>query len=131
MKLIKKNNKKGFTLVELVIVIAILAILALILVPAIGKYIGNANTSKMDASVRTIYTNSVLEQSLNPGHADLLKNITDASNIKTGDLIKVEIAKDGKVTKVTYTSDSKTVTFDGKDVGTAANLTTNEVVIAP
>ena len=43
----KKNlNKKGFTLIELIVVIAILAILALILVPSITGYIAKAESAK-------------------------------------------------------------------------------------
>ena len=38
----KKNNNKGFTLVELIVVLVILAILAAILVPALLGYIDRA-----------------------------------------------------------------------------------------
>lgn len=41
----KKNNKKGFTLVELVIVIAVIAILAAVLIPTFTTVIANANKS--------------------------------------------------------------------------------------
>lgn len=40
-----KNSKKGFTLVELVIVIAVIAILAAVLIPTFGSVINNANRS--------------------------------------------------------------------------------------
>ena len=42
----KKLNKKGFTLVELVIVIAVIAILAAVLIPVFSSMIENANKSK-------------------------------------------------------------------------------------
>ena len=41
----KKNNKKGFTIVELVIVIAVIAILAAVLIPTFSNVIKKAKTS--------------------------------------------------------------------------------------
>ncbi len=41
----KKNNKKGFTIVELVIVIAVIAILSAVLIPTFGGIIEDANES--------------------------------------------------------------------------------------
>ena len=41
----KRNNKKGFTVVELVIVIAVIAILAAVLIPTFASLIQKANTS--------------------------------------------------------------------------------------
>lgn len=40
-----KRNKKGFTIVELVIVIAVIAILAAVLIPTFSSVIDNANKS--------------------------------------------------------------------------------------
>lgn len=53
MKKIYKN-KKGFTLIELIIVIVILAILAAIAIPAVSKYVGNANMARVEADINTI-----------------------------------------------------------------------------
>ena len=39
----KRNTKKGFTLVELVIVIAVIAILAGVLIPTFSNVVANAN----------------------------------------------------------------------------------------
>ena len=41
----KRNNKKGFTIVELVIVIAVIAILAAVLIPTFGGVIRKADES--------------------------------------------------------------------------------------
>ena len=58
----KKNlNKRGFTLIELIVVIAILAILALILVPSITGYIAKADAAKNQANARSEYSRVVLE----------------------------------------------------------------------
>ena len=42
MKKVSKSSKKGFTLVELIVVLVILAILAAMLVPALTGYIKRA-----------------------------------------------------------------------------------------
>ena len=42
----KKTNRKGFTIVELVIVIAVIAILAAVLIPTFAGMINKANDSK-------------------------------------------------------------------------------------
>jgi prepilin-type N-terminal cleavage/methylation domain-containing protein len=60
-------NKKGFTLIELIVVIAILAILALILVPSITGYIEKANDAKNQANARAEYSRVVLEAWTNNG----------------------------------------------------------------
>ena len=52
----KKNTKRGFTLVELIVVLVILAILAALLIPALTGYIDKARKKSgcgRDASVDT------------------------------------------------------------------------------
>lgn len=50
----RKNNKKGFTLIELIVVIAILAILAAIAIPRFGGARQTANAGSVLANLRTI-----------------------------------------------------------------------------
>lgn len=50
----KKLNKKGFTLVELIVVLVILGILAAILVPALTGYIDKAKQDKLKATTRQV-----------------------------------------------------------------------------
>ena len=50
------KNKKGFTLVELVIVIAVVAILAAVLIPTFGSLIEKANMSSDQVAVRNMNT---------------------------------------------------------------------------
>lgn len=69
MKKIQKN-KKGFTLIEMVLVIAIILILAAVLIISIGGYIDNAK--KAAASVQ-IHNDSVNEAS------KLVQDLVDAS----------------------------------------------------
>ena len=50
-----KMNKKGFTLAELLIVIAIIAILIAIAIPAFGAQLENARISADHANIRSAY----------------------------------------------------------------------------
>ena len=51
----KKNNKKGFTIVELVIVIAVIAILAAVLIPTFSNVIEKAQKSAAMQAARNEY----------------------------------------------------------------------------
>lgn len=59
----KNKNKKGFTLMELVVVIAILAVLGLLLYPQVTKYLGAAKETTAVANARTAYTAALFESS--------------------------------------------------------------------
>ena len=51
----KKLNKKGFTIVELVIVIAVIAILAGVLIPTFATVVEKANQSKAMQEAKNAY----------------------------------------------------------------------------
>ena len=53
------KNKKGFTLIEMVLVIAIIVILASVLFIGISGYLNKANTVKAIASVRNSRVDSL------------------------------------------------------------------------
>ena len=90
-----KNKKKGFTLVELIVVLAILAILAAMLVPALTGYIDKANEKKVMAAARQY---GVAAQSV----------VSDA--YATNDIVNELTIYDNQTTKVTLTSGSGDVT---------------------
>lgn len=54
--MIKRSNKKGFTLVEIIVVLVILAILAAIAVPSVLGYVEEAKKEKYIAEAHSIYT---------------------------------------------------------------------------
>lgn len=55
MKKLGKSSKKGFTLVELIVVLVILAVLAAMLVPALIGYIDRAKKEKEFQAASTVY----------------------------------------------------------------------------
>ena len=54
--MVKENKDKGFTLVELIVVLVILAILAAILVPALMGYIDRAKEQKYIDEAKALMT---------------------------------------------------------------------------
>ena len=77
----KKTNNKGFSLVELIIVIAIMAILAGAIAPALIKYIDKSRKSNDVSSAKTIKT--AVETAL--GTEDVYEFLT--GNAQTADYV--------------------------------------------
>lgn len=50
----KKNNKKGFTLVELVIVVAVMAVLVAVAIPTVSSITDSAKSAVANTNCRTI-----------------------------------------------------------------------------
>ena len=82
----KKNNRKGFTIVELVIVIAVIAILATVLVPTFGNVIANANKSAAIQEAKNVYTEYIAKKAETGTYEDTLY-------VKTGENQWVKITK--------------------------------------
>ena len=57
----KRNNKKGFTIVELVIVIAVIGILAGILIPTFAGVVGKAEDAAAKDQASRAYTSYLVE----------------------------------------------------------------------
>lgn len=111
----KLKNKKGFTLVELIVVLVILAILAALLVPALTGYIDKANKEKVVAETRQVVmaAQSTLSEAYGEGKIttetaddDLAKYMSEVKTLaevdtKTGWSIVITVGKtDGKVGQV-------------------------------
>ena len=52
----KRNNKKGFTIVELVVVIAVIAILAAVLIPTFSGVTARAQETARDQEAKNLYS---------------------------------------------------------------------------
>ncbi len=80
-----KKNNKGFTLVELIVVLVILAILAAILVPTLLGYIERARAEKDFSTAQTVRVaaQAVIDQAYGDGHA------TEAGNVAHTDITAI------------------------------------------
>ena len=99
----KKNNRKGFTIVELVIVIAVIAILAGVLIPTFSGVVKKAQESAELQEVKNAYTNALVEV-LADGE------IEETSATFGGYTFNFA---EGKLTSVTETTEYKYTVTDG------------------
>lgn len=110
-KIRKLKDRKGFTLVELIVVLVILAILAALLIPALTGYIDKANTEKVIAECRmavmAVQTESTTIYGAN-GKVTAPADFTDAEKKTIRDLAEVSghwkatVDASGKVTALIY-----------------------------
>ena len=117
-KKLKENKKKGFTLVELIVVLVILAILAALLIPALTKYIDKAKNKSIVAETRqavtgaaeiTLGTKDATKDTIADDKKSATiapKSITALSEVKG--TIESMTVDNGKVTKLVYTNSGKT-----------------------
>lgn len=136
MKLLKQN-KRGFTLVELVVVIAILAVLAAIAIPGIIGIINSATNSQMmseassmDQACKTYYSGvksgAITSEKFTPQHcndvipnrgvsnkakATMAKNCTVAGALEYNDLMSVM----GKLEDYAYDKEGNIKVYDEND----------------
>ena len=111
----KKKLKKGFTLVELVIVIAVIAILSAVLIPTFGNVISNANDSAAMSEVSNAISQYTANQAANKQSSDLVdgyivlfKNNQElCTSVTTGDGAVTDI-------KTLITSDNVSYVFSYK-----------------
>ena len=112
MKELKNNRKKGFTLVELIVVLVILAILAALLIPALTGYIDKAKEKQVIAETRscvmaaqTLADEKYGEDGGNLGDDDTTKEaVRDLADVK-GTVVTFTVTG-GKVDTLEYTEES-------------------------
>lgn len=84
----KRTNKRGFTIVELVIVIAVIAILAAVLIPTFSSLVKKANLSADEQAVKQMNTALAIYTAENskPKNITEVKTALDQNGINTGSL---------------------------------------------
>ncbi len=80
-KLQKKSNKKGFTLVEIIVVLVILAILAAIAVPSVLGYVNEAKEERYIQEAHSIYVVIQTEEA----KAEALTNAGETTKVDYGE----------------------------------------------
>lgn len=129
-----KENKKGFTLVELIVVLVILAILIALLVPSLTGYIAKARKKAVLVEARNVQmaAQSVLGEQydkalestgkfeagkydgIKADAADgVKKEIAELAEMKGNATAEVSYNAKGKITEITYSNKGWTATYDG------------------
>lgn len=128
----KKHNKKGFTLVELLVVIVIIGILAAVIIPNVANNIEKANKSAAEQEAKTKYNEVLSALDLeNGGKAP--ENFFYFGDkyvvyLKNGSL---QADKTKKIDKVTVTVPTTFTEFTAEKVKTAfgVDLTVGDFVV--
>ena len=145
MNLTKMKKKKGFTIIELMAVIAIIAILAAVLVPTVSGYITRSKKTAVITQVRTIVNavesyNATSTSGINDndqlgsptGIDTAAKKLVNAELIAAGDINKLNTsvtigmykrinADSDALNKITYDTSSKVFKYDSNTISTAVN----------
>lgn len=124
-----KKNKKGFTLVEVIVVLVILAILMAIAIPSFMGYINKAKDREKDLTARNVYlaastvaaeylqTHDAADVKTYVTSADGLKEISELAGVtvNTGELtVTWDESTDGKllgVKSITYGPSGNQTTY--------------------
>ena len=121
-----KENKKGFTLAELLIVVAIIAVLVEISIPIFTSQLEKAKQSTDAANLRAAYAEAVMASLDNDGGAGT--STTPVKITSNGKFDKIgNDAKIGTITLSTKYATTPLTTGSQYDVKVAANGTTEIV----
>ena len=114
----KKNNNKGFTLAELLIVVAIIAVLVAIAIPIFTNQLEKAREATDAANVRSAYATLVTEyltEDLQSGDSIKVKANQKVASWQTSPVPTINQMYNGSMVPVSFkakTSGSYTVAID-------------------
>lgn len=94
----KLKEKKGFTLVELIVVLVILAILAALLIPALTGYIDKAKEKSITAETRQAVM--AAQTLIDEEYANVTEGSNSITGLQTGDSDPFTATKIGKLAEV-------------------------------
>ena len=120
----KKMNKKGFTIVELVIVIAVIAILAGVMIPTFGGIIKTANESNVKSAAAATFKD-LYGVDLSDGAVDKSTESVDCDPDVTKAIAEMYTSADIAVS-YKASADGKTITFEYTDVKKAITVKTTD-----
>ncbi|WP_333860395.1 type IV pilin protein [Clostridium sp.] len=118
MKVFKKEKKRGFTLIELMLVVAIILILLGFLIPKFSSYQDKVKTTKAINTAKQIHTAAMASYGDNEGNfneEDVKEYISELTSAEDPQV--EEGSSDTQCITVNYKSDENTYTLeiDAKD----------------